>query len=116
MNPTINLGSGTGLVLGVVAAGLILGYGVWTGQRSAGLRGALGVLLTTLLCGLPPLLLATLHKQLAMPLTMPLLLWAMLPSLQRTLRKTLPSLLPTPLQLLLPSKPRTVICVAGLRG
>ncbi|AAF11955.1 hypothetical protein [Deinococcus radiodurans] len=59
MNPTINLGSGTGLVLGVVAAGLILGYGVWTGQRDAGLRAALGVLLTTLLCGLPPLLLAT---------------------------------------------------------
>ncbi|AXG99383.1 hypothetical protein [Deinococcus wulumuqiensis] len=59
MDQTINLGSGTGLVLGVVAAGLILGYGVWTGQRGAGLRGALGVLLTTLLCGLPPLLLAT---------------------------------------------------------
>ena len=59
MNPTINLGSGSGLVLGVVAAGLILGYGVWTGQRRAGLRGALGVLLTTLLCGLPPMLLTT---------------------------------------------------------
>ena len=59
MDQTINLGSGTGLVLGVVAAGLILSYGVWTGQRSAGLRGALGVLLTTLLCGLPPLLMAT---------------------------------------------------------
>ena len=59
MDQTINLGSGTGLVLGVVAAGLILGYGVWTGQRGAGLRGAAGVLLSTLLCGLPPLLLAT---------------------------------------------------------
>lgn len=59
MEQTINLGSGTGLVLGVVAAGLLLGYGVWTGQRGTGLRGALGVLVTTLLCSLPPLLMAT---------------------------------------------------------
>lgn len=39
--------------IGLLAAGLILAYGVWMGRRDLGVRAALGVLGTLLLASLP---------------------------------------------------------------
>ncbi len=59
MNTRVDLSSAASTVM-FVAAGLVLAYGVWTGRRDLGLRGALGVLGTALLAGLPlPFLLLT---------------------------------------------------------
>ncbi|MBB5235855.1 hypothetical protein [Deinococcus budaensis] len=44
MNEVLRLGGSAGLGLGVLAAGLLLAYGVWVGRRDLGMRGAWGVL------------------------------------------------------------------------
>lgn len=56
MNSVINMG-GAGLSFGVLAAGLLLAYGVWQGRRDLGERAAWGVLGATILTGLLPMLL-----------------------------------------------------------
>ncbi|GGL93464.1 hypothetical protein GCM10010840_34360 [Deinococcus aerolatus] len=59
MNTRVDL-SNTASTVMFLAAGLVLAYGVWTGRRDLGLRGAVGVLGTALLAGLPlPFLLLT---------------------------------------------------------
>lgn len=58
MNTTINLGN-VASSFTLVAAALVLAYGVWVGRRDLGVRGALGVLGTTILTSLASWLLTT---------------------------------------------------------
>ncbi|MFC3833718.1 MULTISPECIES: hypothetical protein [Deinococcus] len=54
MNSTVNLGN-LGSGFGVLAAALILAYGVWVGRRDLGMRAMWGVLAAVLLTSLLPL-------------------------------------------------------------
>ncbi|CAM3447560.1 hypothetical protein DESA109040_13075 [Deinococcus saxicola] len=56
MNSVINMG-GAGLSFGVLAAGLLLAYGLWQGRRDLGMRAAWGILGATILAGILPSLL-----------------------------------------------------------
>lgn len=57
MNQTFSFVSSSGVNLGVLAAGLILAFGVWRGRRDLGTHGALEVMAATILTGFVPALL-----------------------------------------------------------
>ena len=57
MNQTFSFVSSNGVNLGVLAAGLILAFGVWRGRRDLGTSGAGEVMVATILTGFVPVLL-----------------------------------------------------------
>lgn len=57
MNQTFSFVGSSGLNLGVLAAGLILAFGVWRGRRDLGTSGAGEVMVATILTGFLPVLL-----------------------------------------------------------
>lgn len=71
MNSVINMG-GAGLSFGVLAAGLLLAYGVWQGRRDLGERAAWGVLGATILTGALTGLLLSPSLLIFLPLDSPL--------------------------------------------